>query len=72
MADGYDIHLDDKYGQLALIDVAAEAARHEPWFNQTLTSVNDGVVRLGVLEASSTGTRTPPRTSSSSSSRASS
>jgi hypothetical protein len=50
MADGYDIHLDDKYGQLALIDVAAEAARHEPWFNQTLTSVNDAVVRLGVLE----------------------
>jgi hypothetical protein len=50
MADGYDIHLDDKYGQLALIDVAAEAARHGPWSNQTLTSVNDAVVRLGVLE----------------------
>ncbi len=50
MPDRYDIHLDDKYGQLALIDVAAEAARHEPWFNQTLTSVNDAVVRLGVLE----------------------
>ena len=31
--DAYDIHLDDKYGQLTLIDVAAEAARHEPWFN---------------------------------------
>jgi hypothetical protein len=26
MADGYDIRLDDKYGQLALIDAAAEAA----------------------------------------------
>jgi mannose-6-phosphate isomerase-like protein (cupin superfamily) len=47
---GYDIHLDDKYGQGAVIDVAAEAAEHEPWFNQTLTSVNDAVVRLGVLE----------------------
>ena len=50
MADRYDINLDDKYGQLTLIDVAAEAAAHEPWFNQTLTSVNDSVVRLGVLE----------------------
>jgi len=46
----YDIHLDDKFGQLALIDVGAEAAAHEPWFNQTLTSVNDAVVRLGVIE----------------------
>ena len=46
----YDIHLDDKFGHLALIDVAAEAAAHEPWFNQTLTSVNDAVVRLGVIE----------------------
>ena len=50
MSDGYDIHLDDKYGQLALIDVGAEAAAREPWFNQTLTSVNDAVVRLGVIE----------------------
>jgi mannose-6-phosphate isomerase-like protein (cupin superfamily) len=47
---GYDIHLDDKYGSLALIDIAAEAAAHEPWFNQTLTTVNDAVVRLGVIE----------------------
>ena len=46
----YDIHLDDKFGHLAHIDVAAEAAAHEPWFNQTLTSVNDSVVRLGVIE----------------------
>jgi mannose-6-phosphate isomerase-like protein (cupin superfamily) len=46
----YDIRLDDKYGSLALIDVGAEAAAHEPWFNQTLTTVNDSVVRLGVLE----------------------
>lgn len=47
--DRYDIHLDEKYGQSTLIDVAAEAAAHEPWFNQTLTRVNDSVVRLGVL-----------------------
>ena len=49
MAD-YDIHLDDKYGSLALIDIPAEIAAHEPWFNQTLTSVNDVVVRLGVID----------------------
>jgi mannose-6-phosphate isomerase-like protein (cupin superfamily) len=46
----YDIHLDDKYGQLAHIDIRAEAAQHEPWFNQTLTTVNDAAVRLGVVE----------------------
>jgi mannose-6-phosphate isomerase-like protein (cupin superfamily) len=47
---GYDIHLNDKFGQMQWFDVAAEAASHEPWFNQTLTTVNDTVVRLGVLE----------------------
>jgi mannose-6-phosphate isomerase-like protein (cupin superfamily) len=46
----YDIRLDERFGHLQLIDVAAEAAAHEPWFNQTLTSVNDAVVRLGVIE----------------------
>ena len=46
----YDMRLDDKYGQSTLIDVAAEAAQHEPWFNQTLTTVNDSVVRLGVID----------------------
>ena len=46
----YDIRLDERYGPLELIDIAAEAAEHEPWFNQTLTRVNDAVVRLGVLE----------------------
>jgi mannose-6-phosphate isomerase-like protein (cupin superfamily) len=44
------IHLDDKFGSLALIDLPAEIAAHEPWFNQTLTTVNDAVVRLGVIE----------------------
>ncbi len=33
----YEIHLDDKYAALALVDVPAEIAEHEPWFNQTLT-----------------------------------
>ncbi len=48
--DRYTIHLDDKYGQMALVDVAGEMAANEPWFNQTLTAVNDAVVRLGVIE----------------------
>ena len=49
-ASDYDIRLDDKYGSLAVIDIPAEIAAHEPWFNQTLTSVNDAVVRLGVID----------------------
>jgi mannose-6-phosphate isomerase-like protein (cupin superfamily) len=48
--DRYDIHLDDKFGHLTRIDLGAEAAEHDPWFNQTLTSVNDTAVRLGVIE----------------------
>src|SRR6478752_2749680 len=50
MTTDYNINLDDRYGQLAVIDIAAEAAEQEPWFNQTLTSVNGAVVRLGVIE----------------------
>src|SRR5579875_3196862 len=46
----YDIQLDDKFGALALIDIDAESAAHEPWFNQTLTTVDESVVRLGVIE----------------------
>jgi mannose-6-phosphate isomerase-like protein (cupin superfamily) len=46
----YDIRYDDKYGQLAQIDVAAEGEGYEPWVNQTLTSVNGCVVRLAVIE----------------------
>lgn len=46
----YEIRYDDKYGQLARIDVTVEGAEHEPWFNQTLTSVNDCVVRLAVID----------------------
>ena len=38
------------FGHLELIDIPAEAAVHEPWFNETLTSVNDAVVRLGVID----------------------
>jgi mannose-6-phosphate isomerase-like protein (cupin superfamily) len=46
----YRIELDDKYGSLNLIDIPAEIAANEPWFNQTLTTVNDAVVRLGIVE----------------------
>jgi mannose-6-phosphate isomerase-like protein (cupin superfamily) len=45
-----EVRDDTAFDHLALIDVAAEAAAHEPWFNETLTFVNDSVVRLGVLE----------------------
>jgi heme-degrading monooxygenase HmoA len=37
-------------GHLELIDVPAEAAAHEPWLNETLASVNDAVIRLGVID----------------------
>jgi mannose-6-phosphate isomerase-like protein (cupin superfamily) len=45
----YAIHTDVKFGPLELIDVARFQREHEPWFNQTLTRVNDCVVRLGIL-----------------------
>jgi mannose-6-phosphate isomerase-like protein (cupin superfamily) len=50
MGTDYDIHLDVKYDHGTLIDVGGEAAAHEPWFNQTLTQVDEAVVRLGVIE----------------------
>ncbi len=48
--DRYNTRLDNKYGYLTVIDIPAEVAEHAPWFNQTLTKVNDSVVRLGILE----------------------
>jgi mannose-6-phosphate isomerase-like protein (cupin superfamily) len=48
--DRYNTQLDNKYGANALIDIPAEVAAHEPWFNQTLTQVNDCVVRLGIIQ----------------------
>jgi mannose-6-phosphate isomerase-like protein (cupin superfamily) len=38
------------FGHLELIDIPAEAAAHAPWFNETLASINDAVVRLGIIE----------------------
>src|SRR4051794_2196400 len=46
----YDIDLAPVFAPLSLIDISAFAAEHEPWTNQTLTTVNDSVVRVGVLE----------------------
>ena len=46
----YDINLDVKYGHLEVIDVPAIIAGcSQPWFNQTLTQVNESVVRLGIV-----------------------
>jgi mannose-6-phosphate isomerase-like protein (cupin superfamily) len=39
----------DKYGALRVIDIPEEVAANAPWFNQTLTTVNDAVVRLGIF-----------------------
>ena len=49
VADRYNTRMDNKYGYSTTIDIPAEVAQHEPWFNQTLTQVNDSVVRLGIL-----------------------
>jgi mannose-6-phosphate isomerase-like protein (cupin superfamily) len=46
----YEIHSDDKYGSLAVIDLPSEISIHDPWFNQTLITVNDAAVRLGIIE----------------------
>ncbi len=46
----YDIHTDVKYGPLEVVEAGALAqACTQPWWNQTLTRVNDAVVRLGVF-----------------------
>jgi mannose-6-phosphate isomerase-like protein (cupin superfamily) len=47
----YSINADVKYEPLAVVDVPAIVSGcAEKWFNQTLTRVNDSVVRLGVVE----------------------
>jgi mannose-6-phosphate isomerase-like protein (cupin superfamily) len=53
MADAakYDINKDVQFGFLKLIDVdALVESVQEQWFNQTLCTVNDCVVRLGVVQ----------------------
>ncbi len=47
----YAINLDAKFAPLSLIDISAlRAGVTDRWFNQTLTRVNDCVIRLGVME----------------------
>jgi len=47
----YNIHLDVKFAPLETIDLPSLVAEcSEDWFNQTLTRVNDCVVRLGILK----------------------
>ncbi|MBO9205389.1 MULTISPECIES: cupin domain-containing protein [Niastella] len=47
----YDTRLDVKYNHLELIDVPSivKANQHK-WFNQTLTQVNNSVVRVAIVE----------------------
>jgi mannose-6-phosphate isomerase-like protein (cupin superfamily) len=49
-ATRYDIETDVLFPQGELMDIGALAAATQPWWNRTLTEVNDAVVRLGVLE----------------------
>jgi mannose-6-phosphate isomerase-like protein (cupin superfamily) len=47
----YATHLDALFSPLELIDTQALAdACRDRWYNQTLTRVNDAVVRLGVMQ----------------------
>ena len=47
----YNIDLNTRFQHLELIDVnAIVAATKEKWSNQTLTEVNNSVVRLGIVE----------------------
>lgn len=47
----YQIHLEDRFGKSTLIDIPAEvAACTDEWFNETLTTVNDSAVRLGIVK----------------------
>jgi mannose-6-phosphate isomerase-like protein (cupin superfamily) len=47
----YAINLDVKYAPLELVDVQALVdACTDDWYNQTLSQVNDCVIRLGVMQ----------------------
>ena len=46
----YKIDMEDRFGMLARIDLDSEASRHSPWFNETLTTVNEALVRLGIFQ----------------------
>ena len=47
----YQINTDVKFNPLELIDVKQLAADcQEDWYNQTLSQVNDCVIRLGIVK----------------------
>jgi mannose-6-phosphate isomerase-like protein (cupin superfamily) len=47
----YNINLDVKINHLEVIDIPTIVKEcSEKWFNQTLTKVNDSVVRIGIVE----------------------
>jgi mannose-6-phosphate isomerase-like protein (cupin superfamily) len=47
----YVTKLDIKFNHLEIIDIGSEVTEcKDKWFNQTLTKVNDSVVRLGIVE----------------------
>lgn len=49
--DKYNINLDVKYPHQEVIDLPQIIADcKEEWWNQTLTRVNDSVVRIGIIE----------------------
>jgi mannose-6-phosphate isomerase-like protein (cupin superfamily) len=47
----YNTHLDVKFDHFERMDINEMVAENKhKWFNQTLTKVNDSVVRLGIVE----------------------
>ena len=51
LSQAYNINLDVKFDHLELIDVPEIVRTNkEKWYNQTLTQVNDSVVRIGIIE----------------------
>jgi len=50
LADRYDISKDILFDPLQRMDVGEVAGAQTPWWNRTLTQVNDAVVRLAVME----------------------
>ena len=66
----YDIQLDAKSPDGTVIDVARGGRRARAVDQPDPDQIDDAVVRLGIIGATSTGTNTTTRTSSSSCSRA--
>lgn len=50
MTTHYNINLDVLHGHQERIDIDQTVAQIEPWWNQTLTQVNESVVRVGVVK----------------------